>query len=78
MNHCVRAPRPRARERNRLHEFDVCISSKNEPCTTIVDQNSVVVISGMRDSGACWIVWVINIGRIDDFRTSMGSGRIPL
>jgi hypothetical protein len=33
----------------------------------IVDQNSVVAISGMRDAEACWIP---NIGRIDDFRTS--------
>ena len=75
MNHRARAPLPRARERNRLHEFFVCISSMNGPCTIIVDQNSVVSVSGMRVGEACWIT---NIGRIDDFRTSMDSGRTPL
>jgi hypothetical protein len=55
MNHRARAPLPRARERNRLHEFFVCISWINVPCTIIVDQNSVVAISGMRDAEACWI-----------------------
>jgi hypothetical protein len=67
MNHRARAPLPRARERNRLHEFFVCISSKNGPCTIIVDQNSVVSVSGMRErvGEACCIT---NIGRIDDFR----------
>jgi hypothetical protein len=48
MNHRARAPLPRARERNRLHELFVCLSWMNEPCTMIVDQNSVVAISGMR------------------------------
>jgi hypothetical protein len=49
----------------------------NEHCTMIVDQNSVVAISGMRDAKACWIP---NIGRIDDFRNSMdcASGRTHL
>jgi hypothetical protein len=37
--------------------------------------NSVVSVSGMRVGEACWIT---NIGRIDDFRTSMDSGRTPL
>jgi hypothetical protein len=73
MNH--RARHCRARERNRLHELFVCISWMNEPCTMIVDQNSVVAISGMRDAEACWIP---NIGRIDDFHTSMDSGRTHL
>jgi hypothetical protein len=45
--------RPRARERNRLHEYGICIPWMNEPCTIIVDQNSVVAISGMRDAEAC-------------------------
>ena len=42
---------------------------------SIVDQNSVVVILGMRGAGACWI---LDIGRIYDVRTSMDSGRTPL
>jgi hypothetical protein len=75
MNLRVRTPWPRARERNRLHEHGICISWMNEPCTIIVDQNLVVAISGIRDAKACW---VSNIGRIDDFRTSMDSGRTHL
>jgi hypothetical protein len=41
----------------------------------IVDQKSVVAISSMRDAEACWIP---SIGRIDNFRTSMDSGRTHL
>jgi hypothetical protein len=61
-------------ELSELGQLYACISCSDEQCTIIVDQNSVVAISGMRDSGACWIP---NIGRMDDFRTS-DSGRTPL
>jgi hypothetical protein len=69
------AARARTKSITAVHEFFVCISSMNGPCTIIVDQNSVVSVSGMRVGEACWIT---NIGRIDDFRTSMDSGRTPL
>jgi hypothetical protein len=75
MHESSRAPLPRARDRTRLNILFVCLSWMNEPCTIIVDQNSVVTISGMRDAEACWTP---KIGRIDDFRTSMDSGRTHL
>ena len=60
-NRARAAAAARARIQNRLlvhvHEIDVLEyafhGSTNHACTIIVDQNSVVAISGMRDSGAC-------------------------